>query len=37
MKDENCAYCMRNELLDQFGIFVCELPASIRSREAARQ
>ena len=29
MKDENCAYCMRNELLDQFGIFVCELPASI--------
>ena len=29
MKDEHCAYCMRNELLDQFGIFVCELPASI--------
>lgn len=29
MKDENCAYCMRNELLDEFGIFVCEMPASI--------
>ena len=29
MKDENCSYCMRNELLDAFGIFVCELPASI--------
>lgn len=28
MKDENCAYCMRNELLDAFGIFVCDLPAS---------
>ena len=29
MKDGHCAYCMRNELLDSFGIFVCELPASI--------
>ena len=29
MKDTNCSYCMRNELLDEFGIFVCELPASI--------
>ena len=29
MKDEHCAYCMKNELLDEFGIFVCELPASI--------
>lgn len=28
-KDQNCAYCMRNELLDAFGIFVQELPSSI--------
>ena len=29
MKDEHCGYCMKNELLDPFGIFVCELPASV--------
>ncbi len=28
MKDKNCGYCMRDEHLDAFGIFVCELPAS---------
>lgn len=28
-KDQNCSYCMRNELLDEFGIFITELPASI--------
>lgn len=28
MKDQNCAYCMRGELLDTFGIFVCELSVS---------
>lgn len=28
MKDTNCAYCMRGELLDKFGIFVCELSVS---------
>ncbi len=27
-KDENCAYCMRGELLDQFGIYVCDLQVS---------
>lgn len=25
MKNENCAYCMENELLDAFGIKICEL------------
>lgn len=25
MKDQNCAYCMENELLDAFGIKICEL------------
>ncbi len=25
MKDENCAYCMEGELVDQFGIKICEL------------
>ncbi len=29
MKDKNCGYCMKNELLDPFGIFICELPASV--------
>lgn len=29
MKDNNCGYCMKNELLDPFGIFICELPASV--------
>lgn len=28
MKDQNCGYCMRGELLDKFGIFVCELKVS---------
>lgn len=29
MKDQNCGYCMENELLDPFGIFICELDASV--------
>ena len=28
MKDTNCAYCMRGELLDKFGIFICDLSVS---------
>ena len=28
MKDTNCAYCMRGELLDKFGIFICDLEVS---------
>lgn len=31
MKDQNCAYCMRQDnpaLLDAFGIFICELSVS---------
>lgn len=28
MKDSNCAYCMRGELLDKFGIYVCDLSVS---------
>ncbi|MGN1103948.1 MAG: HIT family protein [Candidatus Coproplasma sp.] len=28
MKDTNCGYCMRGELLDKFGIFICELKVS---------
>ena len=28
MKDENCGYCMRGELLDAFGIYICELSVS---------
>ena len=28
MKDSNCGYCMRGELLDKFGIFICELNVS---------
>ncbi len=28
MKDTNCGYCMRGELLDKFGIFICELNVS---------
>ncbi len=28
MKDHNCAYCMEGELVDVFGIKICELPAS---------
>ena len=23
--DQNCAYCMRGELLDAFGIYICDL------------
>ena len=26
--DKNCAYCMENELLDAFGIKICELSQS---------
>lgn len=28
MKDKNCAYCMQGELLDKFGIYVCDLDVS---------
>lgn len=28
MFDENCSYCAEGELLDAFGIKICELPAS---------
>ena len=28
MKDQNCGYCMRGELLDKFGIFICDLDVS---------
>lgn len=28
MKDVNCGYCMRGELLEKFGIFICELKVS---------
>ena len=28
MKDCNCGYCMRGELLEKFGIFICELDVS---------
>ena len=28
MKDQNCGYCMGGELLDAFGIFVCDLTVS---------
>lgn len=28
MKDQNCAYCMGGELLDQFGIYICPLSVS---------
>lgn len=28
MKDQNCAYCMRGELLDKFGIYICDLSVS---------
>ena len=29
MKDQNCAYCMQGELLDKFGIFICDLDVSM--------
>ena len=28
MKDTNCGYCMRGELLDAFGIVICDLSVS---------
>ena len=28
MKDNNCGYCMRGELLEQFGIYICDLGVS---------
>lgn len=28
MRDCNCGYCMRNELLDAFGIYICDLRVS---------
>lgn len=28
MKDCNCGYCMRGELLDKFGIYICDLSVS---------
>ena len=28
MKGQNCAYCARGELLDKFGIFICDLKVS---------
>ncbi len=28
MKNQNCAYCAKGELLDKFGIFVCDLEVS---------
>lgn len=27
-KDENCGYCMRGELLEKFGIYICDLSVS---------
>lgn len=27
-KDSNCGYCKRGELLDKFGIFICDLKVS---------
>ena len=29
MKDKNCGYCMKNELLDAFGIYICDLKVSM--------
>ena len=28
MKDKNCAYCTGGELLDKFGIYICDLSVS---------
>lgn len=28
MKDQNCGYCMRGDLLDKFGIYICDLRVS---------
>lgn len=27
-KDKNCGYCMRGDLLDKFGIYICDLEVS---------
>lgn len=37
MIDQNCAYCVEGELVDAFGIKICELPTSryIYSRSRA--
>lgn len=39
MKDSNCGYCMRGELLDAFGIYICDLsvssPDSLQGTEQA--
>ena len=38
MKDCNCGYCMRGELLDAFGIYICDLSVSkenLRRNQAA--
>ncbi len=29
MKDQNCAYCVEGELLDKFGIKICDLDTSL--------
>lgn len=29
MKDQSCGYCMKNELLDPFGIYICDLDVSV--------
>lgn len=29
MKDVNCAYCMKGEMVAEFGLKVCELPTSV--------
>ena len=29
MMDQNCAYCMQGELLNKFGIYICDLDVSI--------
>ena len=28
IKDKNCGYCMRGELLEKFGIYICDLDVS---------
>lgn len=28
MKDQSCGYCMRGELLEKFGIYICDLNVS---------
>ena len=29
MKDQNCGYCMKDSHLDPFGIYICDLDASV--------